>query len=398
MAVVIVGASVAGLRTAQALRMAGYHGDIVLIGEEPHQPYDKPPLSKESLLDGSPVPLLSEEQLAELRVELRLGVRATALDPKARAVSTSDGRSVSYSTLVIATGVKPRTLTSEPAVAGVHVIRTADDAQQLSHAMKRHPHVIVIGAGFIGAEFAWAARKAGCTVTVVEVQPVPMAHLLGPEVGAALAALHAEYGTHLMTGTAVDHLEADADGHVSGVVLRDGRRLEAQLVVVGIGTRPATEWLESSGLPVADGVECDADLRVVGYEDIYAAGDVAAWPHPLYGRRMRIEHWTNANEHAATVAAGIVGKPAPAPHPPYVWSDQYGHRIQIIGLPASGSLFATFGTVDEHLLAVYAGVDGAVVGGVVVDDPRTMMAIRKAIVRRVPAADVVASLRPAPAV
>src|SRR4051794_30724263 len=191
MAVVIVGASVAGVRTAQALRMQGHEGAILVIGEEAHQPYDKPPLSKESLLDGSPVPLLGEQMLAELGVELRLGVRATALDPDARVVSTSDGSSVPYSTLVIATGVKPRMLPGAPALAGVHVIRTADDARVLSQALRRHPRVVVIGAGFIGSEFSWAARKVGCSVTLVEVQAVPMAHLLGPEVGGALAGLHA---------------------------------------------------------------------------------------------------------------------------------------------------------------------------------------------------------------
>jgi len=397
MTVVIVGASVAGLRTAQALRMQAYEGDIVLVGEELHPPYDKPPLSKASLLDGLPVPLLDEQSLEALGVHLRLGVRATALDAVAGVVTLSDGDQLSYSDLVIATGVTPRSLPGDSPPAGVHVIRTADDAHALHHAMRRHPRVVVIGAGFIGAEFAWAARKAGCPVTLVEVQPVPMAHLLGPEVGGALASLHEEYGAQLLTGTSVGRLEASADGHVNAVVLADGRRLDAELVVVGIGARPATDWLATSGLPIADGVECDDALRVVGYDHIWAAGDVAAWPHPVYGR-LRVEHWTNANEHAAIVAAGITGKPAPAAQPPYVWSDQYGHRIQIVGLPVRGSLVATFGTVDDHLLAVYADTDGIVVGGVIVDDPRTMMAVRKAIVRRAPADDLVAALRPASAV
>jgi 3-phenylpropionate/trans-cinnamate dioxygenase ferredoxin reductase subunit len=172
-------------------------------------------------------------------------------------------------------------------------------------------------------------------------------------------------------------------------VLGGGQRLAADVVVVGIGATPATPWLESSGLPLTDGVECDDQLRVLGYPDIFAAGDVARWPHALYGHSLRIEHWTNANEHAAVVAAGILGRPTPAPQVPYVWSDQYGHRIQIIGRPGLGELYSMTGTAEDHLTAVYADADGVAVAGVVVDDPRKLLRFRKAIAKGEPAGDLV---------
>lgn len=389
MTVVVVGASVAGIRTAQALRMQGYDGAVTIIGAEVHLPYDKPPLSKEVLTGETPGALISEEQLAALSVDLRLGVRATSLDPEARVVETSDGRSVAYTTLVIATGMTPRMLPGIEPPPGVHTMRTVDDALALREVLLHGATVVVIGAGFIGAEFASAARRHGCAVSIVEPQPTPMAHLLGEAVGAALAQLHTQNGVSLHTGVTFDRFETTSDGHVQAVVLGDGQRLPAGVVVVGIGATPATAWLESSGLPLSDGVECDDQLRVRGYPDIFAAGDVARWPHALYGHSLRIEHWSNANEHAAIVAAGVLGKPVPAPQVPYVWSDQYGHRIQIIGRPAIGQLVSMTGTAEDHLTAVYADGDGSVVGAVVVDDPRKMLQFRKAIMKHAPASDLV---------
>jgi NADPH-dependent 2,4-dienoyl-CoA reductase/sulfur reductase-like enzyme len=275
----------------------------------------------------------------------------------------------------------------------MHTIRTADDASAVRAALARTPRVVVVGAGFIGAELASMAREYGCQVTIVETQPVPMAQILGAEVGQLLADLHGEHGARLLAGTGVAGLET-ADGAVSGVVLGDGRVLPAELVIVGIGARPATDWLASSGLPVSDGIECDEHLRVVGFSHIHAAGDIARWPHPLYGEPLRIEHWTNANEHAAIVAADILGRPAPRVQVPYVWSDQYGHRIQIAGRPATGSLATAQGTaVDGQLAAFYADGDGRLVGAVVVDDTRTFMKARKAVATAAPVAGVELPLR-----
>lgn len=388
--ILVVGASVAGLRTVQALRMKGYEGRITLLGEEPHSPYDKPPLSKEMLLpdgDGAPVPLLTTEQLADLHVDLRLGVRATALDVPTRIVTTDSGETITFDTLVIATGADARRLPDTDHLSGVHTLRTVEDAAALRGALGTAQDVVVVGAGFIGAEFASAARAHGATVTIVEAQDVPLSHVLGAEVGAALAAVHAEHGNTLLTGVGVSYLEGD--DAVSAVVLADGRRLPADLVVVGIGAVPATGWLASSGLPVSDGVECQADLRVVGTEGVYAAGDVARWPHAHYGFDVRIEHWTNANEHADVVAAAITGQPAPRVQVPYVWSDQYGHRIQIIGRPSLGTLAHLSGTVaGGDLVAAYTGAASELVGAVVVDDPRALMKCRKAVTTRAPWAGV----------
>jgi NADPH-dependent 2,4-dienoyl-CoA reductase/sulfur reductase-like enzyme len=235
----------------------------------------------------------------------------------------------------------------------------------------------VVGAGFIGAEFASAARAAGCPVTIVEAQDVPMAHILGARVGGLLAELHADNGVRLLTGARFDHFEHD--DAVRGVALADGTVQPADLVVVGIGARPATDWLIDSGLPIADGVECDEHLRVIGFPDVYAAGDVARWPHALYSTPLRIEHWTNANEHGAHVAASITGSALPRAQVPYVWSDQYGHRIQIVGRPADGDLAYCSGTAADRLTAVYTDPSERIVGALVVDAPRTMMKIRRGI-------------------
>lgn len=380
--ILIVGASVAGVRAAQALRSAGFTGRITLLGDEAHPPYDRPPITKGMLDpggDGARIPLLSEQALAALNVDLQLGVRAAALNPASRSVTAADGRTLLYERLILATGVVPRMLPEAGSLSGVHTIRTADDAAKLRTALPRAERIVVIGAGFIGAEFATAARGYGHQVSVVEAQEVPLAHVVGPEVGALLSLLHTANGVNLLTGALVSRLEGREK--VTAVVLDDGRVLPADLVVVGIGATPATDWLATSGLPINDGIECDAKLRVVGFPEIYAAGDVARWPHPFFGTSVRIEHWTNANEHGALVAASILGQPVPATPVPYVWSDQYGHRIQIAGRPNAGVLAVRVGDAEHQLVALYADQAGSLIGAVTVDDPRLLLRCRKAIAR-----------------
>ncbi|GGS20569.1 pyridine nucleotide-disulfide oxidoreductase [Streptomyces humidus] len=385
MTVLIIGASVAGARTAQALRKRGFQERITLLGEERHQPYDKPALSKEVLakdFPGEPPVLLSKQQADELGVDLMLGVRAESLDPIRRCVVTDRGERLPFERLVIATGLTPRTLPGTRELAGVHTLRTVDDALALRAELDRGPRVVVIGAGFIGAEFASAARARGLDVCVVEAQPTPMAHLFGDHVGRMFAGMHTVNGARVEAGVGFSSFAHDGRGQVTGVVLGDGRTLPADLVVVGIGARPAIDWLESSGLDLGDGVSCDANLRVtgVGVPRIHAVGDVARRYHPLYGKCLRIEHWTNAGEHAEIVAADILGQQVPRPQVPYVWSDQYGRRIQIAGRPGEGRLSALRGDVEDgELTAVYADEAGKAVGAVVVDDPRGFMSCRKAI-------------------
>lgn len=351
-----------------------------MLGEEVHLPYDKPPITKAMIepgSDGALTPLVPEHAFTELDLDLQLGVRAVALDPERQIVTTDADRRLAYERLVIATGVTPRTLDGVGELSGVHTVRTADDAQRLRAALPDAQHVVVIGGGFIGAEFATAARAYGRRVTVIETQRIPMSHVVGPEVGAVLAGMHADNGVELLTGVAVTRFEGKQG--VSAVVLQDGRSLLADLVVIGIGTVPATGWLATSGLPIADGIDCDEQLRVIGARNVHAAGDIARWPHPLYECSVRIEHWTNANDHGAVVAASILGHPIPAAPVPYVWSEQYGHRIQIAGRPSSGELAATFGDVADHFAALYADAAGRLIGAVTVDDPRLLLRCRKAI-------------------
>jgi NADPH-dependent 2,4-dienoyl-CoA reductase/sulfur reductase-like enzyme len=378
--VLIVGASTAGVRTAQALRHAGYAGALTLVGEEPHHPYDKTPLSKEMLADDGdavPRPLLEVQDLADLDVDLRLGVRATALDVDRRLVHTEDGEALGYEHLVIATGADARQLPGSEGMRGVYTMRRVEDAMAVRSQMAAGRRAVVVGAGFIGAEFAAAARLYGMDVTLVEPQAVPLSHVLGEDVGAELSRLHAINDVTLCSGTGVASVQGD--GQVRSVTLSDGRELPADLVVVGIGAAPATSWLEGSGLPLDNGVVCDDRLRVLGHEDMHAAGDVARWQHPWYGL-VRIEHWTNAQEHALLVAADLCGKELPAATAPYVWSDQYGRRIQIVGRPPLGQSVEIEGSVlAGSMTALYGDADGRLVGAVVVDDPRLLLKARRAI-------------------
>ncbi|TGD85225.1 p-cumate dioxygenase [Mycolicibacterium sp. CH28] len=386
MSVLIVGASVAGIRAAMGLRAHGYDGAITVVESESETPYDKPPLSKGMLLpDGIPTPvqLVSADELSALDVDLRLGTTALALDPERRIVSTAD-ENVAYTSLIVATGVRPRRIAGTEALSGVYTLRQARDARALRAALPAARNVVIVGAGFIGAEFASVARKYDCSVNIVETQQTPLEHLLGRCVGAEIACLHEMNGVAVHTGTSVAGFLGSSA--VEGVRLSDGRCLPADLVLVGIGAEPGTEWLRGSGLPIQNGIQCDTNLRVIGFPGIYAAGDVALRYHPLYGCELRIEHWTNAGEQGALVAATIVGATAPAPQLPYVWSDQYGRRIQIIGRPALGELTCQRGAVRQGpYLAVYADHAGTLVGAVAVDDTRALMSCRRAIAARQPA-------------
>lgn len=397
--IVVVGGSTGAVRSVQALRRAGYDGELVLVSDESCLPYDRPPLSKEMLgaEADEPVPLLTSAEVDDLDLTLRLGHRATALDPFARVLSLQgpDGPdALTFDRLVIATGVTARELSGTEYVDGVHVIRDLDDATAVRAAMGPDRRAVVVGAGFIGAEFAAAARARQMHVTIVEAQDVPLSHVLGAEVGGEVAAIHAENGACLLTGRTVAEVHL-RDGRAAGVRLDDGQELPADVVVVGIGATPATAWLEGSGLPISDGVECDGDLEVVGFPGIYAVGDIARWPHPSYAEPIRVEHWTNAGDHAQVMAAHVMGRDRPTVPLPYVWSDQYGHRIQIIGRPSAGRAVSLRGTVaSRDLVALYADDAGLLVGGVVVDDPRLLMRLRKAIAAGTPAAEIEHALTP----
>ncbi|WP_406860450.1 FAD-dependent oxidoreductase [Streptomyces sp. HUAS MG47] len=325
--VVVVGAGMAGVQTAVALREQGFTGPVVLIGAEPHQPYDRPPLSKAVLL-GKAEDSAFDVDFAALDVELRLGVEVTGLRAADREVDTEAGP-VPYDVLVLATGAYPVTLPGTEGVPGVHLLRTLDDAARLRPVLERRHDIVVVGAGWIGAEFATAAREAGCAVTVVEAAERPLAGALPAEVAEPMAAWYAQSGAELVTGARVERLEPGE------VRLADGRRLPADAVVVGIGARPATGWLAGSGVELGPDGSVTADDRLrTSLPDVYAVGDCASFPSARYGERLLVHHWDNALQGPRTVAAAITGGPAEAPAydpVPYFWSEQFGRFVQYAG-------------------------------------------------------------------
>ncbi|MGP4015018.1 NAD(P)/FAD-dependent oxidoreductase [Saccharopolyspora sp. 5N708] len=330
--VVVVGASAGGLATAEALRRLGYEGAITLIGDEPHLPYDRPPLSKQILtgeLEPDQVMLRPAADIEALGLDLRLGERATGVDLSRRTVTLAGGTVLGYDALVVATGVWPRRLPGTDGIRGVHFLRTLEDALTLKERLRPGRKLIVVGAGFIGAEAAASARSAGMDVTVLEPAPIPLAHAVGAQVGQVLARAHLDHGVDLRTGVAVAEV-GSGGGEVTGVRLVDGTEVAGQDVVVGIGVRPNTEWLAGSGLRVDDGLLCDEfSMAAPG---VYGVGDVARWHNPLFGVSMRIEHRTNAAEQGLAVARNLLdqGRRPFAPVP-YFWSDQYDLKIQAYG-------------------------------------------------------------------
>ncbi|WP_188806870.1 NAD(P)/FAD-dependent oxidoreductase [Citricoccus zhacaiensis] len=397
MSILIIGASVAGTRAALSLRHRGFDGGITLLEAENRWPYDKPSLSKEALAvdgTGEAPALLTPEMAEEFRLDIQLGSRAAALDPQARIVTTEDGRTFSYGSLIIAAGAAARQLPVPHGMAGVHTLRTQADADALRAVMATKPRVVVIGAGFIGAEFAAAARQQGLDTTIVEAMDVPMSHLFGPEVGAEVASIHEAHGTRLVTGARFQGF-VGAD-HVEGIKLEDGTVLPAELVLVGIGVTPNTGWLADSGLPIENGINVNEDFGVVGFPGIYAIGDLAMRHHPLLGIMARIEHWTNAGEQADALATILTGGEPSAAQLPYVWSDQYGHRFQIIGRPNMGTLTHRVGSVAEgRFLALFAHEDGSPVGAVSFNDVKAITRYRKNHKRGGSVTDLIDQLTPA---
>jgi NADPH-dependent 2,4-dienoyl-CoA reductase/sulfur reductase-like enzyme len=389
---VVVGASLAGLRAAQTARKSGYEGALTLVGGEVHLPYDRPPLSKAYLEAGvsemeDPTYRTDEELRTELGdlADLRLGTWATSLDPERRMISLSDGTELEYGSLVIATGANAQTLPGTEGLTGVHTLRTLDDAVAIRAALDAGARVVVVGAGFIGSEVASGARKRGLPVTVLEALPVPLVRSVGEQMGRACAALHRVHGTDLRCGVMVTGL-VSAAGRVTGVSLDDGSTVPADLVVVGTGVAPCTEWLAGSGVTLHErdkGIVCDETLAT-GLPGVYAAGDVAHFPHPLFDRLlMRLEHWTNAAEQGMLAARNAVNpaEAKPAVGVPYFWSDWYGSRIQFVGIPQADEVRVISEELDEDkFLALYRRGDR--LGGCVsIDRPAEIMKYRRQIAK-----------------
>lgn len=354
--IVIVGASLAGLRTAEELRAAGFEGPITLAGSEHHLPYDRPPMSKQVLAgkrSAGDVTLRERSAIDALDVRLRLGCTATAVEDDR--VLLDGAEWIPFSDLVIATGVSARRLPGQPYDRCVHQLRTIDDSLRLRDHLERARSLVVVGGGFIGAEVAAVARSRGLDVTMVEALPTPLARALGNEIGRRCAQLHAEHGVRVLTHARIVDFET-ADG-AARLNLADGSALESDCVLVGVGTRPNTGWLRGLGLDVRGGVPCDETGRVEGKANVYAVGDVAAWYNATYRHRHRVEHWTNASEQARVVARSAVGLPlGKTSHElPYFWSDQYDIKIQLVGRPdlADRVHVAGLGGKPGRLVATY---------------------------------------------
>lgn len=386
MQVVIVGASLGGLRTAQALRQHGFDGSIVLIGAEDHPPYDRPPLSKELLLGtktAADATLASPADIEDLGVELRRPATATSLDVEGREVEV-DGRALGFDHLVIATGANPRRLPFGRDLAGVQTLRRLEDAAVIRRAMEAGGRLAVIGAGFIGCEIASACVARGVPVTVLELLATPLFQSMGPDVGALVAELHREQGVDLRCGVGARELVPDGSGAVGALRLTDGSTLEAGTVVVGVGVAPETGWLDGSGLELADGVVCDSRLRAGGRAHIHAVGDVARWHHPVLDRLVRVEHWTHATESASFVARDILGADDSYGPVTYVWSDQLGHRLQVLGLPGPDDHFhIVHRRPDGRWVGLYES-DGRLSAAAGLDLPGRLMRYRSLLARRTP--------------
>jgi NADPH-dependent 2,4-dienoyl-CoA reductase/sulfur reductase-like enzyme len=357
--VTVVGASLAGLQAARSLRSQGFDGRLVIIGDEPHRPYDRPPLSKEFLAGkiGADCLLLEDADDA-LDAEWLLGTPASSLDTSCREVVLADGGRVRSDGVVIATGARARTLSEPGTLAGVHVLRTVDDALRLRDELVPGSRLVVIGAGFIGGEVASTARALGSAVTVVEAMPTPLAGPLGVEMGACVSGLHQQHGVRLVCGVGVDRLVGRE--RITAVELTDGTSLPADVVVVGIGAMPNVEWLTGSGVALGNGVACDHEGRT-SVPAVVAVGDCASWHDVRRGRSHRVEHWTGALERPATAVSSLLSGSAYADtvsktcNNPYFWSDQYDVRIQFAGHSADAdSVTVEEGSVDDrNVLAVY---------------------------------------------
>ena len=431
--VAIVGGSLAGLRAAETLRSDGFSGTILFIGEETRLPYDRPPLSKEVLGDKMEVAnagLISQEAFDALRLELHLGKRAVGLDAERKAVllasegeaggseaSEAAGKAaeagdaaaseeITADGIVIATGSRPRKMPGTEGIGGVYTLRTLEDCLALKAEFATGPKVAVIGAGFIGAEVAATARGLGLDVTVIEMLATPLARVLGDTLGQVMADLHRDNGVDLRLGVGVEEVVAGDGGRVASVELSDGTSIAADVVVVGIGVIPNTEWLEGSGLEIDNGVVCDETLLAA--PGITAAGDVARWPNRRFGETMRVEHWDNAIEQGIAAArrllaggwgqsgggeagSGVAGSGVAGSKEageavqftpvPWFWSDQYDRKIQLAGRSSpDGRVEIVTGSLEERRFAAIYEREGKLVGVLGMNRPRHVMQYRHLIV------------------
>jgi 3-phenylpropionate/trans-cinnamate dioxygenase ferredoxin reductase component len=381
---VIVGAGLGGSVAAETLRAEGFDGRVVVVGDEPHLPYSKPPLSK-GVLRGEQPPdeaqLRTHEWYKEDDIELRLGVRARSVDVAAREVELADDSRIPYDKVLLVTGGACRTLPVPGAdLDGVFTLRTLDDSLAIKERLVPGAPIVVIGAGFIGAEVAASAQVIGCDVTVLEVADVPLSRVLGPEVGHIYSDIHRERGVNLRTGASLERIEGD--GQVRRVVASDGRVHEAVAVVIGVGIEPDLGPVRGSQIAIGNGIVVN-ELCEASVDDVYAAGDVALHPNPILGRTIRIEQWQNAQHQAAAAARNMLGAGKPFAEVPWFWSDQYDLNLQMAGLPSSTDEAVFRGDVDGRSFSVFYLRDGVLEGVVGVNRVRDVRTGRRLIQQHV---------------
>ena len=386
---VIVGASLAGINAARTLRLQGQAGPIIVVDADPERPYDRPPLSKQMLTgEWEAEKILLPAGKEDLGLDFRLGVRAKGVDLGARQITLENAggsiETAAFDSLVIASGAAARRLPDSAGIAGVHVVRTLADSLALRAELDADPsRVVVIGAGFIGAEVASSCRKRGLEVTLVEALPLPLERILGPEMGQVCAQVHIENGVDLRLGTSVLQLEtAIVDGveRVSGVALTDGTTVAADIVVVGIGVTLNTEWLEGSGLTLEDGVVCDNTLLAA--PGVVAAGDIARYPSERFGRMLRVEHWETAIAGGEAAARRLLAEasgetPQVFDPIPWFWSDQYDRKIQLAGRPMpTNQCVVVHGSTDEFRFVALYGDGDRLTGVLGMNRPRHVVQLR----------------------
>jgi NADPH-dependent 2,4-dienoyl-CoA reductase/sulfur reductase-like enzyme len=385
-----VGGGLAAARTAEQLRKCGYADPVTIVSDEQHLPYDRPPLSKDVLHDSGrsigDVTLKPAEFYADNDIAVRLGAAAQSVDTAAKTLNLTDGFVLDYDELVIATGLEPKRIPSFPDLAGIRVLRSFDEAMALREHAASARRAVVIGAGFIGCEVSASLRKLGVQVVLVEPQPAPLASVLGQQIGELVARLHRAEGVDVRTGVGVAEVLGEDSGNVTGVVLTDGSELDADLVVVGIGSRPATDWLVGSGVALDNGVICD-EVGRTSEPHVWALGDVASW-RSVDGHQVRVEHWSNVAEQARVMVPAMLGQEVSAlVVVPYFWSDQYDVKIQCLGEPEANDAVHVVEDDGRKFLAYYErdGVLAGVVGGGM---PGKVMKARAKIAAGAPIGDV----------
>jgi 3-phenylpropionate/trans-cinnamate dioxygenase ferredoxin reductase component len=359
----IVGASLAGAKAAETLRAEGFDGRIVLIGDEPDRPYERPPLSKDYLRgEAEARPYVHPEEFyEENEIELRRSTSVDAIDPGASTLTMADGETVAFERLLLTTGAAPRRVRlTGAALDGVHYLRSVRDSEAIRERIESGGRLVTIGAGWIGAEVAASARQKGCEVTILEMTEVPLERVLGPELGAVYRDIHTDHGVEFLGGVKVEAIEGDPE--VAAVRLADGRRIDADFVVIGVGVEPRIRLAEAAGLEISNGVACDPTLRTSA-PNVFAAGDVANAIHPFYGRRLRVEHWFNALEQGPAAARNMLGRDEPYDKTPYFFSDQYEVGMEYAGFATAWDEVVIRGDLEAREFIAFWLEGGRVAAG-----------------------------------